>query len=329
MACGEPNRLAQGLVRQELRGLPTNGEQILYELSGELKKASKKYFGRKKKFPENELLRLQRLTASTLADRFKAFRIEEAPDILDLNQGYFWDISKDVHTSNRDDEADFFREDHIELRLMRHYMDRRRAFIDFFHCNLSVTFHALQRMIEREEVSDRPIAYLSEMMDEILAFTFLHLIATGKREPEVAIPLRHGYLVGMDMAFMSEFADQEGHNPLRMRIISDIHGFHVTTANNVRDFRTHDGKPVGLRISTYLSEQQLYEQQTRMFAALRAFRERHYESLMLLPRLTFLTGLSDEQISRDSAAHRADFSKMLTEYFEIVNSDDWKYSLSR
>lgn len=231
-------KLARGLVRQELRPLMKAVDSGVHErLANAVYEELNEDFARRNgKIPASmaasakrrALLRAKDALAPVASYSFKTPIDEEATVAKPADGFLYWLMSHQLVFDGIENEQSY--EGHyLELRMHRYMADRRRLLFDDYFCNIMLGQHTLTRMLERGEVSDEPLAAISDNIEDILVFTSLMCMTYAKFHsslyPQVLIPFGKGAFLAKVVSVNEALS---GGYHLRFRVQMGEHG--ITTS---------------------------------------------------------------------------------------------------
>ena len=259
------DRLSRGYMREELRkltskvGVFSTADSAYHRAYDIIEERVKRYFGNKKRLPEDVAKRLRADIKNYIRENFVPVaggdyksRIHGFEGrVSEVNAYYYFQPCLNVIVK---EDGTRYEENSVELRHLRLIVDRRRVVIVDFSCNIAFTEHMLTRLVERGACPNRPLEYLANRVAEILFFVPMFTVATlsTSKRSGVLIPTSEGVLVG-DFVIATDPMSVD--YAYRRRLLFDEYGSGVQTmkdADALQADRAKKGEFISTRMSTFL-----------------------------------------------------------------------------
>lgn len=242
---------------------------------------------------------------------------------LDVKTFTYSQINPQNLKSNLDDCTTEFEEDAMEFRFGRYFLDRRRFVLDDFSCNVSFSYHALVRLIQRRACPDEPISFLKTKVDDILPYVpvFLGAAVVSGKSFGIMIPMPDGALMGVYT--VTNQPEAIGlHFRRRIMSVNVTSGLVPTPVPNLFPENGDENTMVAIRISTYLSNDMLTTNQKWCRAALMAMMRQNQE--IREDVVGMLT--RPEKVERDPEVKNR-ITPIFKDFRSVVESDFWRQAM--
>lgn len=330
-----PDRLTQGLVRDELRQYryalhrPKQAIVALFEF---LEARVGHIFAQGRRLTEAQRRALRRDTDIFIRDRFRPFSSQVTRQPLagiEANQielhGYHYTNPRSYMLRRIGDIPEgsdaTFEEEGVEFRYLRFAISARRVIVDDFSCHISFSFHTLMRIVARCG-TNHPIAYLRERAIDFLPFVALNLTGSiALRESrQVAIPLPGGLVVG-DLA-RNEGESLSVHHRRRLILDHDACGLSETPMENIFADPSNFDALLTIRTTTFIDNDNLGDLKTWAKSSLAHLMDQHPQARDVL----FRTLIAPETSSHKEGELRKCVDLMLA-YSDLIDQQKWQRAL--
>jgi hypothetical protein len=332
----ELNRLAWGLVREELRRAKKSmtGHKEVMQRFIELGKST---FNLNKRLQPVEVTRFSYIMRHFIQRNFHTFaeRHERIP-ILGCSKKsdvsgffYWWPSDKENFGAAVEFEDPQYVEPTLDLRYQRFSVERRRLIYDSSFCNVTIGEHALYRMIDRGYVGKEPLSAFSESYLDLMALTLVmhhsHMLTDGQNRT-VLIPFGSGLLIGR-MVFILDEDVRIDRSHLRFQV--DNKGYRNLTVPSQRHLKHEVNGRVGelaIQIQTYIDRPLMEANQIWVHNRIQEFITRYRDDLSWLALLLCTPESIDletgGQITDDNAQEIVD--KLRDDMAKLMNHTRWR-----
>lgn len=316
------NRLARGYVRYAIKNCEEVDPQTFGGILQLISERAGNLFRRGKRLTVQQVESLKEELSQFCVNKLKAFgfaRYGKNGELQTTECYYYSSLGeRQLYTNNLTEEA--FKEHSVELRMQRFLVDRKRVIVQDSSCNISFSWHALVRMVERGEVDGDPLEYLKDQLELIVGLNFMFVAAFCKSPGlTMVIPLKRGILLTNPV--FSVLTKNATANSMRLQFVCDRSGIRMDTNTQAPQLVDHEGHHLTSRMTTYLSNDQFTDVQESAVSRLRKFIIQYDEpirnstKMCLTPERT-----TDEQ--------RNEWVEAATKLIEILATDDYKSSFN-
>jgi len=285
-------KLSRGLVRQEVREIDRDLNELVRRLRGVMNPAMTK-IGRGQKITDRDLGSIDSAFRDVLADRAKYLEGAAVRDLRSLQSRNHFAQARVLNIVPNDARTEF------SLGAARFLVEPRRVVIAALTMPLSFSGHLAERLLQRRrsEISAKPVTSVGQSMAEstgLLAFAIR--IASKYPERRLAIPYEEGLILG-------EVREAEPHS------MFDIVEFtHEGGERNVPFLVPTAFTPVGQKIvfsegrilefsgRTFIGRDEMYPDQEDLHAVWTDFARRHAPAVGLMARFCLWPGLTDREL---------------------------------
>jgi hypothetical protein len=334
MAKEAPDRLSRGLAREELRNMRraigdshVDGAAVVRFLEL-VRSHTLPRFAKGKRLTDAQCGMLKQEVSAFIDVNFRPIQKTQCPTSsiagmagdLDLNSFFYAQVNPQK-LRGIDDESLVFDEEAMEFRCSRYFIDRRRAVLDDYSCNISFSDHTLMRMIQRKACEREPIAYLCSLFPSIIPYApiYLSTAAASNRSFGLMIPMPDGVLMGVFTVI--DDPDSIGVH-YRRRIMSSANGSGFIPSP-VPNIFPEDGNPqsmVAIRISTYISLNMMSDDQKWCRAALMAMVRQNQDAMPGL--LGMMTTPEETNLEQVVPVYRDFGTIVATDFWRKANNLD-------
>lgn len=289
MAYEEYDRLAWGLVKEELRHLVKLREDLGFEETiARIIKPDKVGFYREQGALSDAKLKKVRATIladtqaklGTFAHSQSRARMEEKGGKMDIDGSFAWDFKELGLTDVQNAELSR-REKFLELRRLNFAIGKRKLIADVINCFVLINQHTLYRMLQRGATNREPLSLLASQFEDWAGFAAMFMLShkfMGDRVGQnVFIPFCGGALLGK-MAFTEDSHTEQGWDRHRLRFFDSICRGQIGTAPFEKmldnEFQGKTGS-VTLQITTWIPDDYYHMEQDWAQAQMLKFAKDH------------------------------------------------------